>query len=374
MFFINILKKNVKNYLQNKKLKKLIAIIKKSSYFDEAFYRKTYNIPKNVDCAEHYLTKGYLCGYNPSPDFDSIKYENYYKLFLKNNGNPLIRFEQDHKSIENKHDVSFPNNCIEIEKKFVLQPPKHKRVAIFASFSNDGRIHDDVIFYLNGLKEIVDNIILIGDNPVFEDEILKIRDLVYFCKFIKHNEYDFGSYKIGYRFLKENNLLNDADELLFCNDSCIGPIFPFSEVIGQAKPIKCDFWGLTSSTNICFHIQSYFFVLRNSVIKSNVMDSFFSYVKPQESPENVIFYYEMKLTQFLEFHNFNGFAVYKRYGIQNLYEDYELISNPLEFMLNYRMPLVKKKVLDKDSEYGKSAKYIQKTKNYIKSIQPELKY
>ena len=104
------------------------------------------------------------------------------------------------------------------------------------------------------------------------------------------------------------------------------------------------------------------------------MDSFFSYIKPQESPENVICYYETKLTQFLEFHNFDGFAVYKRYGIQNLYEDYEQISNPLEFMLNYRMPLVKKKVLDKDSEYGKSAKYIQKTKNYIKSIQPELIY
>jgi hypothetical protein len=37
----------------------------------------------------------------------------------------------------------------------------------------------------------------------------------------RHEEYDFGSYKRGYSYLREKGVLDKVDKLIFCNDSVI---------------------------------------------------------------------------------------------------------------------------------------------------------
>lgn len=68
-------------------------VILNSSYFDKEWYRKTYDIPDDVDCAEHYLNEGYLKGYNPGPDFSTYEYYECNRDIKKVRANPLVHYE-----------------------------------------------------------------------------------------------------------------------------------------------------------------------------------------------------------------------------------------------------------------------------------------
>src|SRR5574344_839427 len=138
-----------------------------------------------------------------------------------------------------------------------------KRLAIFAHFDKKNIIDDYVLFYVNQLKKYCDKVLFYSLSDLDENELQKLDDVI----LVKHNEYDFGSYKRGFFFAKEQNLLEDIDELLFVNDSCycinsLDKIFNYS--------FKLDFWGIIENNfgfkklgKFCFsifepHLQSWF--------------------------------------------------------------------------------------------------------------------
>lgn len=69
-----------------------LEILKFSSLFDEKWYRKTYSINKNEDCAYHYLNYGWKMGFNPSLDFDGNKYLELYSDVKNANICPLLHY------------------------------------------------------------------------------------------------------------------------------------------------------------------------------------------------------------------------------------------------------------------------------------------
>ncbi|MDR0603404.1 MAG: methyltransferase domain-containing protein [Bacteroidales bacterium] len=195
------------------------------------------------------------------------------------------------------------------------------RIAIFASFNKKHKIDETVIYYLSELKKAVDAIFFIADNPIYKKELEKIKDLVYYYRFNPHGEYDFGSYKIGFLYAKENGFFKNK-QFVFCNDSCIGPFRPFSEFFNK-MPNDCDFYGLTANRrgiariNVrrCFifnrikyigtydkHIQSYFFVISQKVFSSTYFIEFLTSVKHQKTKEDIIINYEIGLSRLLHQH------------------------------------------------------------------------
>lgn len=131
-------------------------------------------------------------------------------------------------------DITFKENI----------PTCAKRVAVMASYDGKGKIADYVIYYLQELHKVADAIIFVTDNEVYEEEVDKIKGLVVHASFSHHGSYDFGSYRIGYVWAEQHHLLDEADELVFCNDSCYGPVFPLKDVFGKMDSKECDFWGL----------------------------------------------------------------------------------------------------------------------------------
>jgi lipopolysaccharide biosynthesis protein len=61
----------------------------------------------------------------------------------------------------------------------------------------------------------------------------------------------------------------------------------------------CDFWGLTDSLEIEYHIQSFFLVLRKSVLTTGHIQRFFASVLPYRHKWQVIRSYEIGLTHYL---------------------------------------------------------------------------
>ena len=171
---------------------------------------------------------------NPSPVF----YSNEYLLLNPDvkaaNINPLVHYdkfginERRNISLADKKPAIFPKDAISIEKEFFTRNDfSKKKITILACFSGNGLIPEHLLYLVKGLKEISDYLIIIGDNPIFEKETEKLKDYCNYCIFTRHEEYDFGSYKRGYRFLQENNILHEDDDLIFVNDSCYALKYAF---------------------------------------------------------------------------------------------------------------------------------------------------
>ena len=185
-----------------------------------------------------------------------------------------------------------------------MVPDTKNRIAIFAHYDKNNLIQDYVVFYLKELKKIAKTIVFVSDGEIQPKELTKISDITDVSITHRHGEYDFGSYKRGYLYLKENNLLNDCDELIFCNDSCYAPLFDIQDFYNKMSEKKLDFWGNTLSKidakNIFSpHIQSYFIVLSSKVFNSDIFYEFILSVKKEKSKVDIISNYEIKLTRIL---------------------------------------------------------------------------
>ena len=183
----------------------------------------------------------------------------------------------------------------------ILYPKKTNRYAIFAGYNANQTISDYVITYLKGLNEVTDGVIYIADSELKEEEYSKIKDLVIHTEHKRHNEYDWGSYKRGFNWLKEHDYLEKAEELIFANDSCYAPMKSFKPMFETMKKRKeLNFWGDLQNTVFTNHIQSYFIVLRKPIIRSKAFQQFINSVTHQEYSSMYITEYEVKLTPMLE--------------------------------------------------------------------------
>lgn len=190
-----------------------------------------------------------------------------------------------------------------------------KRVVVFAHYDKDKIIDDYVLYYLKALKDVVDDIIFVSCQNILNKE--KIQNIVSNIIDEEHDEYDFGSYKRGYLYLKNNDLLKNYDELIFVNDSCYGPFHPLENIFSEMENNrKCDFWGITKNIfgiekiknkyllTKRIHLQSYFLCFYKNVFLSDVFYNFIVSIKHENVKKDIIINYEIGLSELLIKNNF----------------------------------------------------------------------
>lgn len=245
-----------------------------------------------------------------------------------------------------------------------------KRAAIFAHFDKNNKIEDFVIYYLKELKKISEDIVFVSDSNINENELVKISNLTAKNIIGHHGEYDFGSYKKGYQYLKNNDLLNQYDELIFANDSCYAPLFPFSDMFNKMREKNCDFWGATK--NYCTedkkdkeHVQSYFLAFRPQVFNSQIFDDFISSIQKEENKNLIIEKYEIGLSVYLKNNGFTSDcysqlskkfigAEIKGYRKLILKDKVPFIKRSIaqKKFINCAYPLCLKKLIQKETTYN----------------------
>lgn len=249
-----------------------------------------------------------------------------------------------------------------------------KRVVVFAHYDKNNKIDDYVAYYLKSLKEAGCEVVFVSCCELDNSEIEKVKDYVIHSICEKHDEYDFGSYKRGFLYLKK--FLNVYDELIFANDSCYGPIYPISEVFANMEKEDCDFWGITKnnfgykkSVGHFFvkrpHIQSYFIAFRKNVFTSEDFFKFMTSIVHQDNKKLVISNYEIGLTEFL---------LEKGYQYKVLVNAFENTNNATilkwrEIVEDYNMPFIKKSLFDlKNTSITTIDGYEKYLKDYPKSL------
>lgn len=228
-----------------------------------------------------------------------------------------------------------------------------KRLTVFAHYDKDNIIDEYVIYYLEALKEICNTIIFVSDCFLPENEQNKIKNIADYIIAEKHGEYDFGSYKRGFLLAKELSL--DYDELLFVNDSCYGPFYPFRTVFNKMNKKQCDFWGLTANyygikkkkdnyvIERAYHIQSYFLLFKKTVFQSEIFNDFITKISKCADKNEIIFNYEIGLSKLLFDNGFKS-ATYVRpfFNSKNC-----TIDKWDEIILKRGFPLLKTEIIKK---------------------------
>ncbi|MCQ2390815.1 MAG: hypothetical protein MJ240_05290 [Kiritimatiellae bacterium] len=337
------------------KLMPAVNLIRRSEFFDADWYLT--NNPdvdvSGMDPARHYLIYGHVGNRNPSPYFVNEEYYALHNDVRAAKMNPLLHFERYGRregrqiSMLEEHSVVFPEGTVEGVWRFDRVPRKHGRTAVVASYFGKGEIPETLVYLLNGLREVVDNIVYVADCKVFPTEVEKLRGLVTVAKFERHGQYDFGSYRRGLEICRAEGFVEPAvaDELVVVNDSNYGPVFRFSESFAKMATVDCDFWGYTGYNafgNV--HISSYFYDFRRRVLDGTALDEFLAEVDGPIERDKVIIKFEFRLTKYLESKGFAWSTLvpmgFKR-GAPTKF--------PVSLMKKYRMPLLKAKAANGDS-------------------------
>ena len=187
-----------------------------------------------------------------------------------------------------------------------------KILAIFSGYDKDNVIDDYVVYYLKELNKFAD-IIYVADNYMPKFELDKIKEYVIKAISYTHGEYDFGSYKIGYIYAKENNILNLYDYLVLCNDSNFGPLYSFDYIFKKFSYEENTVYGAFLYQKNKYHeehLQSHFVMIPKSVFLSDWYSDFILSIKKQKDKWCIIKKYEIGMSILFKNHNINLVALH----------------------------------------------------------------
>ena len=79
-----------------------------------------------------------------------------------------------------------------------------KSICIFAHFNKNNNLEEYVIDYLNAIKELVDEVIFVSTSDMKPHKINLLQNIVSKIIIKDNKGYDFGSWKEGLLFVKNN--------------------------------------------------------------------------------------------------------------------------------------------------------------------------
>ncbi|MDR0617280.1 MAG: rhamnan synthesis F family protein [Endomicrobium sp.] len=259
-----------------------------------------------------------------------------------------------------------------------------KRLAIYFFFDKDGIVGDYAIYYLKELKKCVSEIAVVV-NGKLNDEGRKKFESVSDKFIIRENiGFDSAAYKeaiISYGFEK----IKEYDELLLCNFTCYGPVYPFKEMFDEMDNRKCDFWGINrhpeqhayiipyrKDSYIREHIQMYFIVIRNTILRSKHFKEYWDTLEVSRDYNSARVVHELKFTNYFETLGFTSDS-YVNFKLNKTSAN-DSVLNADEQLINNKNPLIKRKVFFIDNRQwidrfiGHSARdvmeYVDKNTSY----------
>lgn len=171
------------------------------------------------------------------------------------------------------------------------------RVAVIVHYSRRGGF----LRYFQYLVEQLDRsgfaVVIVSNSPKLDRD--GVDALLPHCALILHRRnvgYDFGAWRDGILQIPDPAALH---QLLLANDSVFGPLRNMEEVLQRCNPAEGDVWGITDSFDTRYHLQSYFLLFNQAILRSAKFLKFWQTMRYVENKRVVIFKYEIGLSQML---------------------------------------------------------------------------
>ena len=174
--------------------------------------------------------------------------------------------------------------------------------ATMAHYDPRGRVAPHVRRHIEALNKAFERVIVVSTADLEPADEAWLRDHAELHRRANYG-YDFFSYRAG---LLEAGNLEDYDRVVICNDSFVGPLHDYEEILTAMSQRTVDFWGLTSSTRIAPHVQSFFVCFMPWVVRSHAFQQFWQRMSPVSDRWQVIRRYEVGMSKTLQDAGFAG--------------------------------------------------------------------
>ncbi len=247
----------------------------------------------------HYLAHGAGEGLDPNPDFSSA---DYFRRYPDAQASGLTALE--HFMMRGAREGRDPR------PEPASRPTESgnlRLVCLFSHFDTAGRILPYVRRYLSELSRCGFEIHLVSSSPNLNSSDRREVENAGVRVHCRENAgMDFASWQWA---LKHVVSLDDVDWLLLANDSVFGPIFDLEPIFRSQFAADHDFWGITDSYEIDWHLQSYFLCLRGHVARSEAFREVLAVDFPSLTKRAIIRRGEISLSQSLLRAGFRGNAI-----------------------------------------------------------------
>jgi O-antigen biosynthesis protein len=181
---------------------------------------------------------------------------------------------------------------------------------IYVHWDAAGHVRPDVIEQLRAYGRHAD-VAFVSAAPTLLEQPAEIARLRRHCSIVlvRRNEgYDFGSWKAGISFCRAH--IERVSRLILTNDSCYGPLHSFDSLFRRLEASDADVVGLTESTAIQSHLQSYFMAYGSRVLGSALFWEFWDQIGIWNSKIALVRAYEVGWSRILTDAGFKLEALY----------------------------------------------------------------
>lgn len=230
-----------------------------------------------------------------------------------------------------------------------------RRLAIYVFWEQNGIVRDYVSTYLKGLMTVAEKLYVVVNGEICPKGKQRIEQETGAVVLQRSNEgVDFWAYKTALE--QEGAGVSAYDEIILCNCSCYGPVYPFEEMFGEMGKRNVDFWGITEWPMNAGGYQgtwllSYFLVFRPHIFLSPEWTQYWRNLSPVYSREECIEKHETKFTAYFAEKGFT-YDVYccNTPGYLDI-----TIEAPDELVIEQHCPIIKRKAFCVD--YGRFLPY-----------------
>ena len=171
------------------------------------------------------------------------------------------------------------------------------RFALLCTYSPNGVLSPATLHYLNQLNKTGLRVILCVATEGVQTVSEKGLDAAAAIFTRQNAGFDFASWAATLSALPE---LMNAKSLIFTNDSVLGPMGDFEQLIQRINDSSRDFVALTDSQQIKHHTQSYFFALQRNALQHHRVQGFWRNLQSLKKKDDVILHYELGLLNLIE--------------------------------------------------------------------------
>lgn len=259
-------------------------------------------------------------------------------------------------------------------------------MAVFVVVADNGIVDDYIFYFADKIRELVETLVITVNGTLSVQHKNRLRchcDKI----FVRENKgYDCAAFKETLEKFIGWEKVFKYKELMLINDSCYGPIYPLSEMFDTMDEMQYDFWGVTEQIPIkrlyCqealypYHIQTYFVVVRNSMLHSESFKEFWSNVRIPNNYTEAVENFELKFTSYFNSLGYSSGAYIDCEAFCKSEEETQayVFMDSYRLISEYKCPLLKKKVFTLPHETilssnlgetaSKTLAYIQENTNY----------
>ena len=255
-----------------------------------------------------------------------------------------------------------------------------KRLGIIAIFCSDGKIEPATRYLISSIANVVEDFGVIINGIPNEDVLEEVKCVTKNVHARENTGYDSGAFKYAMNEILGWNEIYKYQELVLVNDSCFGPIYSLENMFYEMADRNCDFWGVTdqpeikrgrfSDSLIPYHIQSYFIVIRERMLKSQEFMDFWKQIKLADVYELAVDNFELAFTEYFRQRGYKADAYIDGREFCKSVEETQayVFFDSFRLIKEYKCPLLKRKVFlfpEQDILASNAGETARKTLEYI---------